>query len=72
MVASCNECRQFYNKSRESFAYQWQDELQLQEEIKKLAAERQEFITKARQEYMTSAELAPGCRCFDVQPSTNR
>ena len=35
------------------------DELQLQEEIKKLTAERQEFITKARRERMPDEEFIP-------------
>lgn len=35
------------------------DELQLQEEIKKLNAERQEFITKARKERMPDEEFTP-------------
>jgi len=36
-----------------------QDELQLQEEIKKLNTERQEFITKARKERMSDEEFTP-------------
>ncbi len=36
-----------------------QEELQLQEEIKKLTAERQEFITKARKEHMSDEEFTP-------------
>ncbi len=36
-----------------------QDELHLQEEIKKLNSERQEFITKARKERMTDEEFTP-------------
>ncbi len=36
-----------------------QDELQLQEEIKKLTAERQEFITKARREHMPDDDFIP-------------
>lgn len=36
-----------------------QEELQLQEEIKKLNDERQEFITKARRERMPDEEFTP-------------
>ena len=36
-----------------------QEELQLQKEIKKLTAERQEFITKARKERMPDEEFSP-------------
>jgi len=36
-----------------------QEELHLQEEIKKLTAERQEFITKARKEQMPDEEFTP-------------
>lgn len=36
-----------------------QEELQLQEEIKTLTAERQEFITKARKEHLPDEEFTP-------------
>jgi hypothetical protein len=39
-----------------------QDELHLQEEIKKLNDERQEFITKARKERMSDEEFTPQIR----------
>jgi DNA invertase Pin-like site-specific DNA recombinase len=39
-----------------------QDELRLQEEIKKLNAERQEFITKACKEHMSDEEFTPQIR----------
>ena len=36
-----------------------QEEMQLQNEIKKLSAERQDFITKARKECMSDEEFIP-------------
>jgi uncharacterized protein (DUF3084 family) len=36
-----------------------QEEMQLQDEIKKLSAERQDFITKARKERMSDEEFTP-------------
>lgn len=41
-----------------------QDELRLQEEIKKLNAERQDFITKARKERMPDEEFTPQIRAL--------
>jgi hypothetical protein len=36
-----------------------QEEMQLQDEVKKLGAERQTFITKARKERMSDEEFTP-------------
>ena len=41
-----------------------QEELQLHDEIKKLTAERQEFITKARKVQMTDEEFTPQIRAL--------
>ena len=47
------------SRLQEDYKQMQQDELHLQEEIKKLTAEHQEFITKARKERMPDEEFTP-------------